>query len=222
MKGNSNLERKLNEYMEGHVYQRYMKDEGSVDILVGNLNKGKVGNWLMKMSSMAQLGFNFLANTANVATGISMMNIEAAGGEFFDARSLLKGDKVYFQHLKSYMSELGNPNKSNFLSLMDEFLNIRGNYDETVRRNQKKNIFQKLFGSNLQFIGQEGGDHWLYHRAALAFLSKMQVLVPKETKITKKVRGINVALDTLDKIIQNSQAMELSEDESHYINTLTG
>jgi len=39
--------------MESQVYQRYMKDEGVVDIGVAKLNVAKTGNWILHLSSLA-------------------------------------------------------------------------------------------------------------------------------------------------------------------------
>jgi len=221
-KGDTNSERKLNEWMESHIYQRYMKDAGVIDTGLLKLSKGKIGNMLLSLNSMAQLGFNFLANSANIATGIAMANIEAAAGQYFNASALLKADKTFFSYLPAYMSELGSRNKTNFLSLFDKLFNIKGDFSSDIKRNQKKNILQKIFGSNFAFIGQTGGDFWLYNRVALAYCQAMQVLVPTKTKVVKKVKGLNDALDTIDSIIENSHNMSLTEAEQSYINKATG
>jgi hypothetical protein len=38
---------------------------------------------------LANLGFNWLANLANVATGKAMQRIEAVSGEFFNYKELI-------------------------------------------------------------------------------------------------------------------------------------
>ena len=65
----------------------------------------------MKGSSTAMLGFNFLANLANVTTGVAMQNIEAAASEYFTASQLASADAEYIKLLPEYLSELNNRNK---------------------------------------------------------------------------------------------------------------
>lgn len=213
-KGNSNIERKLNEFMESSVYQRYMKDEGT--LFGTNLSVSKAGNWILHASSLAQLGFNWLANTANVTTGLAMTNIEAAAGEYFSASELFSADKAYFGMMSEFLAELGSRIKTNKLSLFDEFLNIKIDFNEQVKRNRKKNIFQKLFGENIAYLGQEGGDHWLYNRIAIAYCKHIKVFVPKQLKHVKIVRGLKGAEDIVSKIISNSSNIHLSNDEKFY------
>jgi len=168
-KGSTNIERKLQEWMESHVYQRYVKDEGTIDIGVAKLNKSKLGSAILNLSSMASLGFNYLANSANIVTGLAITNIEAAAGQYFNARELARADSSFFSMVPAYMAELGSRNKTNFLSLFDELFNIKGDYATNIKKNKKKSWLQKLFGENIQFLGQEGGDFWLYNRAAIAY-----------------------------------------------------
>jgi len=51
--GDSNIERKLNEWMESRLYQRYLKDEGVIDTGLFKLSKGKMGRFLLSLNSMA-------------------------------------------------------------------------------------------------------------------------------------------------------------------------
>lgn len=171
--GNSNIERKLNEWMATHIYQRHIKDEGVTNLGILKLNNAKLGNWILKTSSVVSLGFNYLANMANVATGVAMTNIEAAAGEYFNARQLLDADRTYFSNLPAFLAELGSRNKTNFLSLFKELFNIKADFPDRVKKNTKRNILQKLFGNEIAYLGQDCGDHWLYTRVGLAFVKNM-------------------------------------------------
>jgi len=86
------------------------------------------------------MGFNFLSNSANLVTGLAMTNIEAAAGEYFNAKQLLDADKCYMANLPAFIGQLGSRNKNNFISLFDEFFNIKADFPERVRHNNKKSI----------------------------------------------------------------------------------
>lgn len=217
-KATTQIEAKLNEFVESQIYQRYIKDEGTV----GKLNVAKTGNWFLHLSSAAQLSFNWLCNSANVATGLAMTNIEAAAGEYFTAKQLAAADKAYFGLLPSLLGELGGRYKTNKLDLFNELFNIKQEYGKNIKGNQLKNILQKMFGETIAYLGQSAGDHWLYDRIAIAMAKNIKVKVPKTVKRVAKVVGLKKAEEVLSQIIDDSQQTVLSEDESHYENKQTG
>lgn len=174
----SNIVDKLNDFFEGQVYQRYFRDEGTFDVLGKQVNVNKLTSWVLSGSSLAQLGFNWLANIANVTTGVGMQNIEAAAGEYFNAKELAKADAAYGAAMVSFTQELGSRTKTNKLSLFDELFNIRQDYSKKIKNNsQRKNWMKRLFGAEVAFMGQDAGDHWLYNRTAIAMAMRKQVLL---------------------------------------------
>lgn len=172
----SNIEDKLNDFFESQVYGKYLKDEGTFDVLGNKVSVNKLASVILKGSSLAQLGFNWLANLANVATGLGMQNIEVAAGQFFGPRELAKADTAYAKLLGPMMAELGSRTKTNKLSLFFELFDVKQNFGSNIK-NQKKNWLQRLFGAEVAFIGQDAGDHWLYGRAAIAMAMRQKVLL---------------------------------------------
>jgi hypothetical protein len=181
----TNIEKKLNDFMESQIYHKYLKDSGTFDVFKKAVNKNKLTSWFLGLSSTAQLGFNFLANEANVATGVSMQNIEAAAGEYFTAKELLIADKEYTKYIGAFVSELGSRNKKSKLALFDELFDIRQNFSKSgSHKNMRSNWVARLFGEDIQFIGQDGGDHWLYNRTAIAMAKHEKVKVPGKGTIS--------------------------------------
>lgn len=176
----SNIEAKLNDFFESQVYGKYLKDEGTFDVLGKKVNVNKVTSLVLKGSSLAQLGFNWLANVANVATGLCMQNIEAAAGQFFSPRELAKADATYTKEVLPMLAEIGNRTKTNKLSLFFELFNVKQNFGNDLKKVQKKNWLQRLFGAEIAFLGQDAGDHWLYGRTAIAMALKERVLLNGE------------------------------------------
>lgn len=172
----SNITQKLNDFFDSQVYGKYLKDEGT--FLGTKVNTNKLVSFVLKASSTAQLGFNWLANIANVGTGLAMQNIEAAANEFFSASELFSADRTYIAEMKNFGLELGKRNKTSKLALFDELFNVKQDYNKSVKANQKKNWLYKIFGENIAFLGQEAGDHWLYNRTAIAMAKRQKVNVP--------------------------------------------
>lgn len=175
----TNIWQKLNDFYNSQIYGRYLKDSGDINIPLLNkkLNLNKAANWLLKYSSIAQLGGNFLANSANVATGVGMQNIEAISGDYFTMKELASADTAYAAALASFLPEVGARVKTNKLALFDELFDIKQEYGKNNKNTKKKGIVERLFNSDIAFIGQEAGDHWLYNRTAIAMAKRKKVLL---------------------------------------------
>ena len=174
----ANSTKQLNDYLDSKVYSRYLKDSGAFDVLGKQTNANKLTSILLKYSSIAQLGLNWLANTANILTGVSMQNIEAACGEYFKATELAKADLEYFKLMKDYLPEIGARVKKSKIALFDEMINFKGNFRNDLKSSQKRNILERFLGSGFLFFGQDAGDHWMYNRTAIAMAMRMKVKVP--------------------------------------------
>lgn len=170
----SNLVQRLNDYYECQVYGRYLKDQGTIGDSKVNVNKAV--SIVLKYSSLAQLGFNFLANIANVETGKSMQRIEAVSGQFFNYKELVKADKEYARLMGSFLAESGKRVKTNKLSLFDQLFDIKQNFDTKSQRSMRSNLLKRIFGEQIAFFGQDAGDHWLYNRTAIAMAMREKVL----------------------------------------------
>lgn len=174
----SYIEQKLDDFFESQVYGRYLKDSGAFTVFGKSVNKNKLASFLLGRSSLAQLGFNYLANLANILTGSCMQHIEAVASEYFNVKELAAADLEYNKLLVEFIPELGSRMKQSKLALFDELINFKGDFRERVGKVQKKNVLQRIFGENIAFMGQDGGDHWLYNRTAIAMAKRQQVVVP--------------------------------------------
>jgi len=174
------IEQKLNDFFESQIYGRYLKDEGTFNVLGQKVNVNKLTSFILKGSSLAQLGFNWLANFANVTTGIGMQNIEAASGEYFNVKELASADAAYVSEMKDFGMEICNRVKTSKLALFDELFNVKQTYNTQIKHTQNKNWFKRIFGEGIAFLGQEAGDHWLYNRTAIAMAKRKQVLLNGE------------------------------------------
>lgn len=196
----SNFKKTLDTFFDSKIYNRYLKDAGEI----GGVDVNKAGSWLLKLGSTVQLGINALANLANVGTGMAMLNIEAASGEFFNAKELALADAAYTKELGSYFSDIGQRVQDSWLSLFDDMFDVRQNFSGKIKHKDwmNKTILTRIFGSGLQFIGQEMGDHWLYNRVALG--------IALRTKLKDNTTGKEISLrDALIRVPLNKNKPEL-------------
>lgn len=180
----SNIVKRLDDFFESQIYHRYLKDSGVFDVLGTKVNKNKLVSWIMRGSSLAQLGFNYLTNTANVLTGVAMQNIEAASRQYFNAKELAKADKIYASLIGGNLAEVNSRNKTNKLSLFNELFNIRNDFDNITHNSMRKSILARVFSSDIAYLGQSAGDHWLYLRTAIAMSLREKVNVPGKGTIS--------------------------------------
>lgn len=181
----TNFFKKLNEWKMSQLYMKYNEDEGT--LFGTNVSKQKTTDFAIKTAALAQLGCNWLANAQNAITGICMNNIEAACGQYFNAKELAKADGNYMKMLGGSLKQLYSKKKDNDLDLIMEYFNYKEDYNKTIRENRQsgwRGMFERISGKGINFIGQEAGDHWLYNRIALAYMlhTKVYTLDPNTGK----------------------------------------
>ena len=169
---------RLNDFFEMQVYGRYMADIGTFGKT--NIDKGKVINFVNRMTSMDNLALNILSGISNVATGKVMMRIESMAGEFFNEKNTLKADRVYGQELPKFLAELGNRVRTNKLALWDELFNVMQEYEKDVKEVNfdRKTWFSRMFGTSALFFMNNAGEHWMQNRTSLALADAYRMKAP--------------------------------------------
>lgn len=174
---------KLRSFMDTQLYMRYIADKDDTFKFMGaEFRKSKVVNGFLRMSAIAQLGFNWLVDIANLANGLAQTNIEAAARRYFSGTALRKADAEYFKALKDFVPDLSRPIKESRLALISEKLNIMQNFDVKIYNNRRNQLLSKLFNTQIAFMGTSCGNHWLYHRVAIASMLSTTVVLADGTK----------------------------------------
>ena len=169
---------RLNDFFEMQVYGRYMADEGTFGST--NIDKGKVANFVNKVTSMNNLALNILSGISNIATGKVMMRIESFAGEFFNEKNTITADRIYGQSLPEYLAEIGNRVKTSKLALWDELFNVMQEYEQNVREVNfdRKTWFSRMFGTSTLFFMNNAGEHWMQNRTSLALADAYKMKAP--------------------------------------------
>lgn len=169
---------RLNDFFEMQVYGRYMADEGTF----GNtkIDKGKVANFVNRVTSLNTLAVNVLSGISNVATGTVMMRIESLAGEFFNESNTLHADREYGKALPEFLAEIGNRVKTSKLALWDELFNVLQEYEQDVREANfdRKTWFARMFGRSALFMMNNAGEHWMQNRTSLALADAYKMKSP--------------------------------------------
>lgn len=169
---------RLNDFFEMQVYGRYMADEGTFGKT--NIDKGKVANFVNRVTSMNNLALNVLSGISNVATGKVMMRIESFAGEFFNEKNTITADRIYGQSLPEYLAEIGSRVKTSKLALWDELFNVMQEYEQDVREVNfdRKTWFSKMFSTSTLFFMNNAGEHWMQNRTSLALADAYKMKAP--------------------------------------------
>ena len=169
---------RLNDFFEMQVYGRYMADEGTFG--KANIDKGKVANFVNRVTSMNNLALNVLSGISNIATGKVMMRIESFAGEFFNEKNTITADRIYGQSLPAYLAEIGNRVKTSKLALWDELFNVMQEYEQDVREVNfdRKTWFSRMFGTSTLFFMNNAGEHWMQNRTSLALADAYKMKAP--------------------------------------------
>lgn len=172
----TNTIKRLDDFFEMQVYQRYMKDEGSW----GKIDKGKAANFVNKMTALNTYALNILSGISNVATGNVMMHIEGVAAQFFNEGDIFKADKIYAKELTSYLGEISNRVKTSKLALWDELFNVMQEYEQNVRDSNfdRKIWISRMFNSSALYLLNNAGEHWMQNRTSLALASAYKMKSP--------------------------------------------
>ena len=167
-KGNNTMSR-LNKYFSMQVYGHYM-DESSGNIPHTKVSKQKAANQINKFTALNQLAVSVLAGVSNVTTGIVMMNIEAAAGEFFKPKSIRQADALYAAQLPETLAQVGARVQTSKLYLFDELFNVFQDEDQHIHEIDfdKKSKFLRLAKTSSLYLFNHCGEHWMQNRTALA------------------------------------------------------
>lgn len=177
-KKDNRILQRLDDFFEMQVYGRYMADEGTVGKT--NIDKGKLGNFVNRMTSLNTLALNILSGISNVATGTVMMRIESFAGEFFNEGDTIVADKNYGVALPAFLAELGSRVKTNKLALWSELFNVLQEYESDVREVDwdRKSWFSKMGRTSSLFFMNNAGEHWMQHRTSLALANAYKMKSP--------------------------------------------
>ena len=165
--------KKYNDFLSSQVYKKFYKDEGTIGDT--KVSVSKVGNSLISLTAINNLGLNLISGISNVTTGNLQMWTEALAGTIvkngapFNLKAVRKADKTYFKALAGFLGDIGARVKQSKLALWDEYFDVLLEFNQDIAdANYDRNRFAKMFSSSALFFFNTGGEHWMQNRTSLA------------------------------------------------------
>lgn len=173
----ANFAHKLRAMLDTQLYGRHLAKDNTFKVFGKEVSTNKVVSKVLGWSSTSALGFNWLNDFANIVNGIAMTNIEAAGRRYFKPKDLAKADLEYEKALKDFIPDLNRPFKQSKLALFDQELDVKQDFTQKVHGNRSSKLISKIFNTNISFLTQDAGNHWLYNRVAIAMAIKEKIFI---------------------------------------------
>lgn len=170
----SNLVKRLEDFINMQVYDRYIKDEGNI----GKINVAKGANSLIRLTALNSYAVNMVSAIANVTVGNVAQKIESFCGQYYNELDTLWADKTYAANVLAYLNNIGKRVKKDKLSLWEEHFNTLQDYAPNNQQvhNYLKSRLGQQFGEQLLYSMTTAGEHWMAHRNMLALAHKQKVL----------------------------------------------
>lgn len=167
---------KLNSFMEMQVYDRQMKDEGTIGKT--DISVGKSVNFLNKITSLGTTAASLLTGIANLAQNWVTSTVESAAGQFFGKKDLLLADGNFFKELPSFLGQIGKRVKTNKLDLFDEMFDVMQDFTSNIMSSKmyRKNRILRLFNSDALYLFTHMGDLYTQNRVAIALAKNYKML----------------------------------------------
>lgn len=168
----------------------YLLDTNIYDITkavehIGSVRADKVADALLKFNSMNKMGFNALSQITNTLNSKWQIFIEGTGGEIFKYKDLVWSEKEFIKQMPNMVSETGQRIKQNKITLLNDFFNIRMDFNGSADRNlNQRNLASKVFDTDMFYMLNNMSEFYSYSTVMLAVLNKNKVF---DTKTNKEI-----------------------------------
>jgi hypothetical protein len=148
---------------------------------IWGLELSKIVNTAMGISAVTTLSMDILKGTANNIQGNIQVAIEAAGGEYFNGKNLVKGGAKYWATIGDNMADFGRLKAESWLGRLTEYYDpIQGNFKDEYGKNVSASVANKFFRTNTLFFNQNFAEHEIQVKTMLALMDATKV-IDKET-----------------------------------------
>lgn len=210
----TNQYNKLKTYIDSNIYGR-RKNPETMYMFGKEVDLGKLGDTVKAYSSLVGLGYNVFSGTTNLTMGITQTMLQAAGGEFFGFRNILKANKQYFSLVGSNIADQYSDKKYNKLTLLNLMFDPNEEFLENIMdSNFHSGVTKKLLGKHNPLILNSMGEHYLHNVSMLAILDNKKVKVKNEDGTFTEM-SLYDALDVVEKTSEDGntyKTIELKEN----------
>lgn len=161
------LQQMLDDFFCMHVYGHIRADEGTFGKT--RISKGKTAQAANALASASQLAINIPQRIANLSVGQAQMVIQAAGGNLFTMKDIVKATGIYMNNTADRLMDTGKLESDNYLSLFSEKFDIRQDNGRSYKENKySKTRLTRTINGNLMYAGLTAGEDYLACTTAIA------------------------------------------------------
>lgn len=175
----TNIQKMLDDAIRMHLYGHTTVHEGTIGKT--RLDKRKISNFIMRITSLSQMAFNPLQRVANVTTGTTQIALEGVGTGLFKTKDAIWASGIYAKESADRIAQTGKTDYDNKLSLFNDKFDI---HQDNMRKTPKygKGRFSRTFNSGLMYAGLTMGEDYLACVTALAVARNIKCKGPNGEK----------------------------------------
>ena len=128
---------------------------------IGNyiINYGAIGDMLRMFTTKFRLSFNTVHLFMNYVDEQTQAIIESTNGEFFDAKSYLKGEVYCMNKMLDHITQVNSINPNDDLELIAKALDMDDDYEDNLREaNLRNSTIQRNLGMNWSLMFTKLGE----------------------------------------------------------------
>lgn len=197
----SNIGERMDNYFASVIYGEHKADKMTIRIpgTETDIDVGKTLDALKEYTSIVGLGVNVFSGISNITMGTVNAWIDAIGGEYYNAKNLLKAEALYYTLLPNYLAELNIDSKSSKMSLLIDKFDALEEFYSNLKNTTYKGPLRRLLGNMSLLFMQNAGEHYLHTRGMFAILDSEKV------NVNGKEVSLYEALDTIDKTTKSGR-----------------
>lgn len=160
-----------------------MTQEFGGEIMGKDINR--VIGTISAYTAFASMSFKLLGSANNWVTGNVAASLEAAGGEFYGAKTLTKAKAIYYNNIPGIVGDIGAPVKRNFVNQLTAIFDAQG--DRSILNNEfeRTNWATRNLKAGTALSGYSMGEHEIHATIMLAILEDQKVLDSKGNYLDK-------------------------------------
>lgn len=162
------------------------KDGKEIERKELNIDIHRAAQVVSTYTAFASMAFKGLTAANNWLTGNVSVAIEAAGGEFINAKGILRAKAIYAKNLMGIVGDIGSPIQTNFVNQLMRKLGVQHEVNILNAQFERNNVAKKFIDPGFALGGFSMGEHEIHATLSIAILDNIKVLNSKGEFLDKE------------------------------------
>ena len=141
-----------------------------------NIDIHRAAQVVSTYTAFASMAFKGLTAANNWLTGNVSVAIEAAGGEFINAKGILRAKALYAKNLMGIVGDIGKPIQTNFVNQLMRKLGVQHETNILNAQFERNNVAKRFIDPGFALGGFSMGEHEIHATLSIAILDNIKVL----------------------------------------------